>query len=161
MPSGFFVTGAGQAIDPKVVDQATEIFAFDALTLNPDRRVDNPNCQYNGKNFAIYDHDLSLMATGIGGLLNPAPWQPGGLARLCQGASEHPFYRSLKGKPGTLDRLEAAWKALPDNRVTEYVNALPVSWQPEGEIAQESAQYIVTLQGHLTEAFAEVRRTLT
>ena len=44
---------------------AAEILAFDTFIANPDRTVENPNCQSNGREFAIFDHELAFRMEGI------------------------------------------------------------------------------------------------
>jgi hypothetical protein len=78
LPTAFFTVLAGLRIEQRLIDQAAEIFAFDALMLNPDRRAANANCKFNGNTFAIYDHDLALIAGGVGTILNPCSMATGG-----------------------------------------------------------------------------------
>jgi hypothetical protein len=52
-PSGFFLWSADLRLHDRHLETAAEVFAFDALTMNPDRKVTNPNCMFNGTEFAI------------------------------------------------------------------------------------------------------------
>lgn len=45
------------------VETAAGIFVFDALTQNPDRRENNPNCLVKGAEIRIIDHELALGRT--------------------------------------------------------------------------------------------------
>jgi hypothetical protein len=52
---------------------ATDIFAFDALIQNVDRRVTNPNLLTVGSTFYVYDHETSFsFLQAI--LPPPQPW---------------------------------------------------------------------------------------
>jgi hypothetical protein len=93
LPPGFSVWSADREINEQAIEAAAEIFAFDALTLNADRRLKNPNCLWNGKSFAIFDHELGLDSAQVGTILLPAPWQQNGLAMLTHGEGEHVLYR--------------------------------------------------------------------
>lgn len=64
LPNGFTTWPIDNAIPPHLRVTAAEIFAFDALTLNDDRRPNNPNCLCDGSDFAIFDHELELHNRG-------------------------------------------------------------------------------------------------
>jgi hypothetical protein len=160
-PSGFMIWSRERLLDEDLIEPAAEIFAFDALTLNPDRRATNPNCQCNGTDFAIFDHEYGLMADGAGSILVPAPWQRDGIGMLTQGDGEHVLYFGLRRRGATLTRLQAAWQSIPKDRFREYIGALPESWVRECARPLDNAiGYLDLLQDHLDAAFAEVRRVL-
>jgi hypothetical protein len=54
-----------QTIPQALLPMAAEILAFDTFIANPDRTVENPNCQSNGREFAIFDHELAFRMEGI------------------------------------------------------------------------------------------------
>jgi hypothetical protein len=142
------------------VEMAADIFAFDALTINPDRKVTNPNCMFNGTRFALYDHELALVTAGLG-VLTPPPWKPGALDILSYGTGEHVLFRGLKGRPVELTRLRKAWAGLSEARFTEYKSTLPQEWNGSEDIVTEALAYLGKLQQHLDLAFEEIRRVLT
>ena len=159
-PSGFYLWSADLRLHERHLETAAEIFAFDALTMNPDRKVTNPNCMFNGTEFAIYDHELALVTAGLGTLL-PPPWRPGALDTLCQGKGEHLLFRALKRRPVELTRLRKAWEGLSAERFAEYEGALPQEWAEGRDIMTETLSYLGQLQRNLNSAFEEVRRVLT
>jgi hypothetical protein len=161
LKDGFFLWTADRTIPSGLLEQAAEIFAFDALVLNADRLARNPNCQFDGTSFAIFDHDLSLVTAGVGSFLTPFPWAAGALAPMADGPSQHLFYRGLKGKNASLTRLENAWKALPANRIDQYGNALPPTWTGNAESVTEALNYLRNLSQHVEAGFMEVRRVLS
>lgn len=140
--------------------EAAEIFAFDALTLNADRRVENPNLLYDGHRFVMFDHELALNCTGIGGLINPAPWQAKGLMHLTSGDSEHVLYSRLLHSNPKLNRLKDAWSQLRPERLQEYADALPAEWDDHKELIDEIIAYLREAQANIDAAFAEVQRIL-
>ncbi len=161
IPAGFSVWSSVREIAAQAIEAAGEIFAFDALTLNPDRRVSNPNCQWNGTSFAIFDHEMGLDVATVGTVLLPAPWQAGGLHSLIQGPGEHVLYKGLRGRAPSLTRLEAAWNAVAATRLQEYRDALPSEWLPlVGPSLEQAIQYLNTLRNHVDEAFERVRSAL-
>src|SRR5487761_2630511 len=60
LPAGFATILKGRTIPQALMLMATEILAFDTFTANPDRTVANPNCQSNGREFGIFDHELTF-----------------------------------------------------------------------------------------------------
>lgn len=158
LPPGFSVPPSDNAIPRSLRDQAAEIFAFDMLIQNPDRRPDNPNCLSDGRNFAIIDHELAFMTTGIIGW--QAPWKVGGIDRL-NSASHHVFFAGLTGKPPDFSRLENAWAAISDARLAEYQAVLPAVWVGNGEVAKEILDYITQLRDNIKPALAEAARVLS
>ncbi len=161
LPAGFSVWSSDREVAAQAVESAAEVFAFDALTLNPDRRVSNPNCQWNGTSFAIFDHEMALDSTLIGTAMLPAPWQNGGLHSLTQGPGEHVLYRGLRNRAPSLTRLEAAWNTIAAPRLKEYRDAVPAEWLPlVGPSLDQAIEYLNTLRDHVHEAFESVRSAL-
>lgn len=127
LPASFTVlTNPLFKLTQEQLQSALEIFIFDMLIKNPDRRVDNPNCLTNGTSFAIFDHDLSLRPKVFSFELEP--WEDGYMQ--VQDFKKHVFYSSLKGKTQELDISEflTSWKNLSDERLIEYKEALPNEW---------------------------------
>ena len=161
MPAGFAIWTADRRIPDDMVEQAAEIFAFDALALNADRRPDNPNCQWNGSTFAIFDHDLTLLADQVGTIFAPYPWTPGALDMLASGPGQHLMYNGLRTRAPTLDRLEKSWEAISDERLNQYIAALPESWKSSAGSVTAAVKYLNELRNHLAAAFQELRRVLS
>jgi hypothetical protein len=98
LPPGFNTWPKDRAIPVVLRSMALEVFAFDLITQNPDRRRDNPNIQWRSSDLYIYDHDLafSFVVPIIG-------WQPPWIdaGNFYQ---EHIFYRGLR-------EVEITWTA--------------------------------------------------
>jgi hypothetical protein len=157
LPPGFALLPKNKAVPQSLKTQAAEIFAFDALIQNPDRRPENPNCLLDGRNFAIFDHELAFMTEGIIGFR--PPWQAGGLNPI-KGPNRHVFYRELQGRPFDLSRFEGAWRALTDARLLEYRNALPEIWTADSDVANKTLSYIAQIRDNISPALAEIGRVL-
>lgn len=80
LPPGYTSWPVGKAIPREAVAIAAEIFSFDALIANADRRAENPNCLFSGAALAIYDHELAFITEGIIGWR--PPWEIGSLESL-------------------------------------------------------------------------------
>jgi hypothetical protein len=73
---------------------AVNIFAFDALIQNPDRRYNNQNLFTRGNEVYIYDHELAFSF-----LEDVAPSGTAWRVEAFSFLAEHVFYRRLKKKP--------------------------------------------------------------
>src|SRR5690606_10972704 len=71
---GASVPPTGLQIADGRLPQAAQIYAFDHILGNIDRRITKPNCLDNGARFIVIDHEMcfSLMLEGV--LLNISPW---------------------------------------------------------------------------------------
>ena len=156
LPAGFSTVPVDKSIPQALIDQAADIFAFDALTLNPDRRPKNPNCLWDGKNFAIYDHELAFLKP----LFWQPPWMIGSLQDL-HNPSRHIFFNGLKAKTLNFERFGTAWETITDTRLSQYRNALPAVWSKDSDAMDEILGYIAQLRDNIRPALNEVARVLT
>lgn len=156
LPPGFVLWPPGRSIPAAVRQQAAEIFAFDCLVQNPDRRTGNPNLLFDGRSFAIFDHELAFMTTGIIG------WQPPWRGGALQAAGQtHVLFAELSGRAYDWSRFEGAWEALSDQRLNDYERALPHEWHANGDIAGQALAYVGSVRDNIRSALAEVSRVLS
>lgn len=158
LPAGFSLVIASKAIQPSMRNQAAEIFAFDALIQNSDRRVVNPNCLSDGRDFAIIDHELAFITDGIIGW--QPPWVPGSQESL-RGMNPHLFYPMLMGHRYDLSRLQTAWQMLSDARLGEYQDSLPSEWMYDNNVAGGCLDYIARVRDNIGPSIAEITRILS
>jgi hypothetical protein len=139
---------------------AADVFAFDAMIQNPDRRHNNANCKVRDQELLIYDHDLAFdFLSGV--LFWKPPWEPGGLDFLCGHLpARHAFFDALQGMPHAFDRLVDAWNRIDSTRLNGYISALPVEWIPAGDASQRILEYLGELRTHLPETIMEIRKAL-
>ena len=157
LPPGYTSWPVGKAIPRDAVDIAAEIFAFDALISNPDRRPDNPNCLFSGSSLAIFDHELAFVTDGVIGWR--PPWEVGALNALRRPQS-HLFADQLQGKSVNLSRLAGAWKAITKARLAAYRAALPSEWNSAGKAADKVLNHIAAVRDNLPAALQEIERVL-
>ena len=159
LPNGF-----GQWIRPSglmsdtLEQQAVDIMALDCWLANSDRRVTNPNLLTNGREFAIFDHELALLGHSV--LFWKEPWQLKGLLDA-RPPVEHVFFDHLRGRAayGT-DAVLNRLKGLTDERISDYFAALPASWIDGEQVATEAQRYIASLRDHSIDADKELKRAL-
>ena len=157
LPYGFTTWPVDKAIPPHLRTTATEILAFDVLTLNDDRRPENPNCLCDGKSFAIIDHELCFITEGVIG--RKPPWEPGALEYMVRPRA-HLFSDMLRGRDVNLDRFAGAWEGITDARLAEYRAALSPEWANDHGVAEKTLGYIAQVRDNIQAAVAEIRRVL-
>jgi hypothetical protein len=159
LPPGYTSWPVRKAIPKDAVATAAEIFAFDALTMNDDRRPENPNCLFSGANLAIYDHEMAFPSTeGILGW--QPPWEIGSL-EYKKLTRDHLFFEQLCGKAVNFDRFTGAWLAVTDERLAAYSAALPGEWNSASQHADQALLYIGQVRDNIEAALQEVRRVIS
>lgn len=123
---GYTAWPHSQKIPKSMTSVAAEIYVFDQIIANSDRRPERPNCLFSGDQPLIFDHELTFMMDRI--LFWKQPWVEGGFDNSV--ARENhifagPYYEE---PPQNLDRFVAAWESLDTNRFVQYVEALPQAW---------------------------------
>ncbi len=124
-------------------DQAAEIFAFDLLVQNADRRATNPNLWSRSERVGVYDHEQAfsfLHFPIIGGA--PRPWvlaDQAGAFRFMEG---HAFYPSLRGAKLNLGPFEGRLAALSDEVIQGLLKAVPAEWQQGHDLCAKTADYL-------------------
>lgn len=157
LPPGYTSWPVGKAIPKDAIATAAEIFAFDALIVNDDRRPANPNCLFSGSSLAIYDHEMAFFTEGIIGWR--PPWEVGSLESFRQ-TRRHLFSEQLCGKEVNFDRLTGAWLAVTDERLTAYRAALPEAWDSANQHADKALRHIAEVRDNIEAALQEVRRVI-
>lgn len=161
LPPGFAAWMPERRLPKAMRQAAAEIYAFDLLIQNPDRRPENPNLQSRGDDFAIFDHEMALVTEGI--LFWRPPWETGALDAMGAPA-KHVLYPALRGVQPDLARLVGAWEAIGDARLATYRASLPPQWTPTPQVAHTAdtaIDFLRDLRHHIRPAMREISRTLT
>jgi len=132
---------------------AVDIFAFDALIQNPDRRFKNPNLLVKGDSLVIFDHEtaFSFLKTIFP---SASPW----VLSTEQYLTDHAFYRQLKSKEVDLMDFTARLKDLDDTAIDRILDEAPAEWNREE--AQKISKHLRTIRDHAEEFGEEIRRFL-
>jgi hypothetical protein len=143
-----------KAIPEERFVSATEIFAFDALIQNPDRRFGNPNLFTRGDGLFVYDHEAAFSFL-FDILPTELPWR---VDR--QGYMEHHvFLRRLKSKPIELEGFHAGLTRLSDEVLGRMVTEVPPEWDNEGNIAR-IVRHLSEVRDHADDFAESIRRVL-
>lgn len=149
LPTGFAVWAKGQPVPPDLSLQAAEIFTFDGIIVNSDRRPGNPNCLYSGEEIAIIDHELSFASDQV--LFWREPWIEGGFDSYAS-SDFHIFAKpNLSNCPANLDRFASAWRSLPSTRFDEYFDAIPIEWQQPATFKERLVGYLHEVKANIDE----------
>jgi len=135
------------------LQSAAEIFAFDALIQNPDRRFNNPNLGTVGDRLTIYDHELAF-SFRYDIMPNPMPWVVSGQPFW----SQHALFQGLRHKALDLDRFTARLSGLPEDFAGRLREVLPESW--ERAVLPAIDQHLTSVRDHAAEFVEEIRRIL-
>lgn len=114
-----------RTIPEAMVRDATNIFAFDALIQNPDRRVNNPNLFTQGDNIYVYDHEETCFSFLMALLPSKEPWN---LERETYYLENHVFYNKLKRKEIDLADFGRMLKLLTRKVLNEIREDTPSEW---------------------------------
>ncbi len=106
---------------------ATEIIVFDALIQNPDRRIGKPNMFVKGDKFYVFDHELAFSFLELIGTMHN-PWEQAAFSSCIRG---HFFYRQLKGKTLSLERILQRIKSIGDELLQDIQAVMPHQWKDE------------------------------
>lgn len=161
LPDGFRVwVEPGGRMSDSLEQEALDIMALDCWLTNADRRVANPNLLTDGKQFAIFDHELALLGPTI--LFWQEPWLADALLGK-KPPDDHVFFTHLRRRAAysfatMLQRLGS----LPDSRIDSYLAALPPSWTSASteDVAGTAGAYLKALRDNSAGADAELKKAL-
>jgi len=156
LSAGYTTWPQERSIPSSIVQMAADIFAFDLMIQNPDRRKDKPNLLRKGDDLVIYDHEMAfsfLYAIGQA----QYPWDNTGMGFL----RDHLFFGGLKGRELSWERLQGALEAIDDRRLKMYAEAVPGSWrQGDKDATTRILEYIDQARDHSKLLFQKIREVL-
>ena len=154
-PPSFISVLPNRSLTPELRRSAGEIYAFDGIVENPDRRQTNPNCLQNRNELVMIDHDMAF--SFVSGVLFWKPiWDGGDLNVL----RDHVFHQHLRAHPLDLERLVGSMEAIPERRFGEYVLSVPEEWKGGREIADRILNYLGDLKRNIIPALESIKNTL-
>lgn len=121
---GFTTLPCGRSLPENLRNACQELFAFDCLIYNPDRRVQNPNVLSRSKMLLAYDHELAFSFLQAIPKISK-PW----LVSKEVGLKNHAFFKFLQGYPVDLKRFLSRLNALKPNVIEDLMNQVPTEWR--------------------------------
>ena len=125
LTGGYGIIPIDKSIPASLRPLAAEIFAFDALIQNPDRKVHNQNLLWKGDEIFLIDHELGfafLYQIGASG----NPWEVRG--QIGDFLNEHIFYHELRGQIIDLSRFQGALQGTSDEDIDDIFDEVPRGW---------------------------------
>ena len=104
---------------------ACQIFAFDALIENDDRRQDNQNILVRGDDIFVIDHEAAFSFLYAVGARRLEPWAVASRSSL----RRHLFYYQLRKRPVDLRNFTARLADLGDSELEQIVREVPSEWR--------------------------------
>jgi hypothetical protein len=154
LSGGYYAWPDDKLIAPSIKQAATDIFVFDALIQNPDRRRGKPNVLWKGDELAVIDHEMAFSF-----LLSIIP-----VARVWSMEEQpylenHIFFQGLRHTTIDLARLTGAIEGEIDPAFWDEVDAVvPANWK--GTEFGRIRNHIESVQQHLEDFMNDVRRIL-
>ena len=145
-----------RSIPASLMQDAAEIFAFDLMIQNPDRRQDKPNLLRKGDELAIFDHEMAFSFL-YAPVPDEYPWDGKGM----DFAKNHVFYGGLKGRDISWDRMQGALEAVDDRRLGMYTDAIPDEWRDDsGDAADRIQEYLKQARNNSKKLFQKITEVL-
>jgi hypothetical protein len=133
--------------------EAVEIFAFDALIKNPDRRYNNPNLFTQGDDIYVFDHETAF--SFLLAILAPDPaWN----LQTERYLTDHVFFKRLRGKEIDLSDFEERMVSLTDEVLGQIGDEIPPTWLNNDW--PRIRTHLVEQRDHCAEFVEQVRRRL-
>jgi len=151
--TGFGTWLVDRPIPGAIRQTATEIFAFDALIQNPDRRFDNSNVLVNGETVLIFDHELAFSFL-LDIFPSPTPWQLDRQKYLMN----HVYYRQLKSQNVDLNAFTLRLAGLSDAVINQIFADVPSEWNNDD--VPKIGLHLGVMRDHAEEFAEEIRRFL-
>lgn len=164
LPSGSSLVPTNIKLNKSNRQDAAEILAFDALIDNPDRGGQLPvknNCLIYNDKFYIFDHEKAFQSAIAFIIGAKERWTIGGLDHL-RTAKTHLFINQLQQSKETIDftSFKNRWKKLSDERLKQYIQALPSEWSSELGNAEKIIRKLTLIRDNIEGCISELQRIL-
>jgi len=150
--SGYSQLHWAQSASYVLTNKLLELFLFDIVISNADRRVEKPNFLINGEDLLMFDHEMAFgFLDELPFLRNPKPWKI--RENEMNWLANHFCFNRFKGKPLAADSFLVKLTSL-DSVFWDKVNTLlPVDWhcKQTGEIKGYIDQLIENEAGFANE----------
>ena len=154
---GYTTWPPGRGIPQFLSHAAQEVYAFDAIVQNPDRRKDKPNLLVKGADVVLIDHEMAFSF-----LYSLAPMAPVWTGAMPPFVTEHIFHNELRGQATSFDRLRGALEAVDTRRLAMYREAVPREWR-HGTVraVEQIIEYLDEQRMNSGALFGAIVRSLT
>jgi hypothetical protein len=153
VPVGYSVVPSEPRVPLALRPAAAEVFAFDVIIQNYDRKKDNPNLLWDRTKVLLIDHEGALEAV----LKRPAPsLQSLELDRFY----DHVFFSAVSPSDADYSRLTAALGSISASRLEKLFAEIPISWQVKEDLAKVREHLLWVIE-HREQVCSLIRERLT
>ena len=140
---GYLPLVRNQKIPDELLERLQNLFVFDMLIRNSDRRIGKPNFLTDGKREMIFDHELAFsFSLELPSLKNKEPWLITG--REMVWISDNYCYNVLKGKAVDFSNFVTKFNVLDQNFWQKVSSLVPLDWRtPQLDEIQAHVETIV------------------
>lgn len=150
---GFSTWPVDKQVPDVMREAATNIFAFDALLQNPDRRHGNPNLLTKGDTMMVFDHEVAFSFL-LDLFPSQTPWNMSNQRYM----TDHVFYHQLKSQPIDLTTFTYKLDELSTEVLEEVFADVPAEWKNEN--GPRIVQHLSAVRDHAQEFAEQIRRFL-
>ena len=153
LSGGYYAWPDEKTVPTSLKQLATDIFVFDALIQNPDRRRGKPNLLWKSDALVVIDHEMAFSFL-LALFPSKQPWLLAEQPYL----DNHIFFHHLRGTGVDLSRVTGAIEAVTSMFWDELDEVVPNEWK--GTELTRIRNHIESVQQHLEEFMNDVRRIL-
>jgi hypothetical protein len=128
-PVGFSLVPPEPRVPMALRPSAAEIYAFDIIIQNCDRKADNPNMLWDRSRFMLIDHERAL------GFVRENPTSSFSSLELDR-YYDHVFYTAVSPGDAEFGRLTEALGRLTAARIDSLLGKIPEPWQVRKDLAK-------------------------
>ena len=123
MMKNFAIWPVDRTLPTSLVDEAADVFAFDALIQNPDRSYKNPNLGTQGDALQVFDHECAF--SFLYNIFPTAfPWDLTAEHYL----NDHVFVKALRNRANNWRPFLQLLAGIDSQFVPSIANELPTDW---------------------------------
>ncbi len=143
VPPPFIAFDDSFKVTSPLISSALDIFAFDMLTLNVDRRVGNPNLLFDGLKMTAIDHELAF-SVGLPQMQRSEAFK----FRDSFISKNHLFRLTLSDKVNnnSFDSFVSRVAGLEIDEIDDWILSLPNEWQDETDLVQIRRRLATAIQ---------------
>lgn len=152
MRAGLTTVTPDMTLMPEEQGQAMRLYAFDLLVQNPDRRRDNPNCAFVGKDIYAFDFEMCFSFVHLlFGQRNA--WE----VSQHEIAANHVFHEALHKHIVNWKPFVQDVSRLTEERLMQMTTRLPLEWQTK---TAGIRAHLLSVAAHPNEFELELQRSI-
>ncbi|MEN8693426.1 MAG: HipA family kinase [Akkermansiaceae bacterium] len=161
--SGASIVSPERSISESKLSEAAQIFTFDGLVQNPDRRVGKPNLLESDEGYHLIDHDQALGDFRFPTFVSTvAPWDESAeRSPAYEFLKNHLFHQGLHGKEEFFDDAEKQLAELNQDDILAILESVPPIWWGDSSMFQQLKDYLEQAPLKTTEIISLVKSYLS